>query len=192
MAARFTYTGAPESLQAAVAAGISGLGTVFVGSMEGHAKMLQEALPASSDDDVDLEELARKTVAEFRAQKRIIPGLGHPFHKPIDPRTPVLFAIAEENGYAGRYVALSKLIGAEAERASGKELPINATGVIGALCCELEFPWQIVRGFGVAARALGLLGHILEESRNPMIRTLWDRIEDEATAHVRPGPWPPA
>ena len=36
-------------------------------------------------------------------------------HKPIDPRTPVLFAIAEANGFRGQYVALLEEISKQAE-----------------------------------------------------------------------------
>jgi len=185
IAARMTYAGAPESLQAAVAAGLCGLGTVFVGSLEGACRMLYEALPQAGHG-ADLERVARDTVAAHRESQRIIPGLGHPVHKPVDPRTPRLFRIAAENGMSGDYVRLMQLIGTEAERAWGRPLPINATGAIGAICCEFGFPWKIVRGFGVMARAIGLVGHLLEESERPMSMEIWQRIEEEASAHARP------
>lgn len=179
IAARMTYMGAPESLQAAVAAGLCGLGSVFVGSMEGAAGMLYEALPQGVEDERDLSETARKIVARYREQKAIVPGLGHPVHKPVDPRTPRLFQIAAENGFSGRYIELMKLIQKEAETESGRVLPINATGALGAICCEMGFPARIVRGFGVMARAIGLVGHILEEGENPIAFEIWQRAEEE-------------
>jgi citrate synthase len=188
LAARLTYAGAPESLQAAVAAGLCGLGTVFVGSMEGVAKLLADALPrdrAKSATRAELDAIARDTVAAWRTRKAPIPGLGHPIHRPIDPRTPRLFQIAAENGLSGAYVQLVQLIAAEAERASGKQLPINATGAIGAICCELGLPNRIVRGLGVMARAVGLVGHLLEETERPMAIEVWQRVDDEASAHAR-------
>ncbi|MCM2297749.1 citryl-CoA lyase [Rhodoferax sp.] len=185
LVARLTYAGAPESLQAAVAAGLCGLGSVFVGSTEGTAKMLYEALPPGTKG-ADLERIACDTVAAFRARGQIIPGLGHPLHKPVDPRAPRLFQIAKDNGFSGDYIRLEQLICAEAERVAGKMLPVNATGAIGAISCELGLPWKIVRGIGVLARAIGLVGHILEESKNPMAVEIWQRVEDEATQHIRP------
>ncbi|MBC7132001.1 MAG: citryl-CoA lyase [Roseovarius sp.] len=188
MVARMTYMGAPESLQAAVAAGLCGLGTVFVGSMEGASRMLYEALPREAlGTGADLDAIARETVAQFRARNAIVPGLGHPVHKPVDPRAPRLFEIAAENGMSGEYVALIQKIQAEAEARSGKMLPINATGAIGAICCEFGFPWKIVRGFGVMARAIGLVGHILEESENPISFELWQRAEEEILETSGPG-----
>jgi citrate synthase len=186
IAARLTYAGAPESLQAAVAAGLCGLGTVFVGTTEGSARMLTEALdPDGGDVDRDLDAAAVEIVAGFRERKQLVPGLGHPFHKPIDPRTPRLFDIAAENGLSGRYVDLVQRVGAEATRVSGRDLPVNATGAIGALTCELGLPWRMVRGLGVMARAIGLVGHILEESEQPLAIELWQRADDEASAHLR-------
>ena len=185
LVARMTYLGAPESLQAAVAAGLCGLGTVFVGSIEGSARMLKEAMPDPGAAP-DLGAVATAIVARFVADKAIIPGIGHPFHKPIDPRTPRLVAIAQETGFDGPYVSLIQIVAAEAGRAGGRDLPANATGILGALCCEMGFDWRICRGLGVMARAVGLVGHILEESRNPMAMDVWLRTEEEATRHLRP------
>ena len=63
----------------------------------GPAKMLYEAMP-KSDPKADLPALATDVVARFNANKTIVPGIGHPFHKPIDPRTPRLIALAKEDG----------------------------------------------------------------------------------------------
>ena len=184
LATRLTYTGAPEAMQAAVAAGLCGLGSVFVGSMETAARVLQEALPDPAAD-TDLEKLARQAVERLRSKKELVPGIGHTLHKPVDPRAPRLFQIAAENGYDGPYVKLMQLIAKEAEAASGKVLPVNATGAIAAIASELGLPWKIVRGIGVFARSIGLVGHILEEMKEPMAYEVKRWAEEQATAHLR-------
>ena len=76
--------------------------------------MLYEAMP-KPDPQADLEVLARDVVARFDASKTMVPGIGHPFHKPIDPRTARLIALAKETGFHGRYVELIQAIAAEAK-----------------------------------------------------------------------------
>ena len=165
LAARLTYLGAPEAMQAAVAAGLCGLGSVFVGSMEHAAKLLSENIG--------------KSAAHIVAENKRIPGLGHPLHKPVDPRSVRLFEIARETGYYGKYCELME------ELARIKNLTLNATGAIGALACELGLDWRAVRGIGVMARAIGLVGHLLEEARQPMAEAVWHQIDDQASAHLR-------
>jgi citrate synthase len=165
LAARLTYLGAPEAMQAAVAAGLCGLGSVFVGSMEGAAKLLSESIG--------------KNPQQIISENQRIPGLGHPLHKPVDPRSVRLFEIARETGYYGKYCHLME------ELARLKKLTLNATGAIGALACELGLDWRAVRGIGVMARAVGLVGHLLEESRRPMAEAVWHQIEEQASEHLK-------
>ena len=134
--------------------------------------MLYEGLQENST----VSEAAKAIVA--KNQK--IPGLGHPLHKPIDPRTVRLFEIARETGFYGKFCELIEAVGKK------KNLVVNATGAIGALACELGLDWKAVRGIGVMARAVGLVGHLLEESRQPMAEEVWLRIEEEASSHLKP------
>jgi citrate synthase len=127
-------------------------------------------------------ELARQIVAAHKERKRPIAGLGHPIHKPIDPRTPRLFAIAANNGFSGRFVELMQAVSEEASRSYSRELPVNATGAIGAIASELEIPWRVTRGLAVMARAVGLVGHIQEELDEPLSAEIWSRTDEESSS----------
>ena len=196
IAARMTYLGSPEALQAAVAAGILGMGDRFGGPIEEVARMLQEASSplggevsrgSATEGHERLEELAREIVAAARQRKRPVAGLGHPVHKPIDPRVPKLFEVAAANGFSGRYVSLMEQVAEEAARVYERPLPVNATGAIGAIASELELPWQICRGLAVMARAIGLVAHLQEEARDPMAAEIWARVEEESSQGGGPG-----
>ncbi len=187
ISARLTYMGAPESLQGAVAAGILGMGTTFAGTAEGSARILQEAITKDTTL-ADLPALAEEIVARHAASRSPIPGIGHPVHKPIDPRTPRLFQLAKETGLHGRHVVLMQLVAESAERKFNKpgQLPVNATGALGALASELEIPWRLCRGLAVIGRTIGLVGHLAEEIRNPLAHEIWERTEEESASHARP------
>ena len=189
IAARLTYLGAPESLQGAVASGLLGMGTTFAGTAEGSARILQEALSGDAADtpETELPALAERIVQKLRAAREPIPGIGHNVHKPVDPRATRLFELAAEHGLAGRYVQLMNHIAAAAEQALGKpgQLPVNATGAIGALSSEMGIPWRLCRGLAVIGRCVGIVGHIAEELRNPLAREIWERTEEECSAHTQ-------
>src|SRR3989440_3807771 len=81
LAARLTWTGATESLQGSVAAGLLGAGNVFLGVVEDTARFLAAILHHDPPDAEDA------VAAEIAAGRRI-PGLRHPIHQVEDPRTP--------------------------------------------------------------------------------------------------------
>lgn len=182
LVARLTHLGSPEALQGAVAAGLLGLGDVFGGSAEAAASMLRRARALGGDDP------ATAVVAELRAGGRAIPGVGHPVHHPVDPRAQRLWELAAEHGLDGWYVQTMQRVSEVATESIGRPLPVNATGAVGALCCELQLPDGSERGLALVGRAAGLVGHVLEEAENPIAREIWRDTEREITSNaVDPG-----
>lgn len=90
LATRLIYSSAPEAMQAGVAAGLMGVGSVFVGTMEGCATLLAEILAAPEG----VPAAARRIAEEHRAARKPLPGFGHHLHRPDDPRSIRLFQVA--------------------------------------------------------------------------------------------------
>jgi len=173
IAARLTYTSAPEAMQAAVAAGLTGVGSLFAGTMEGCAKLLDRMLAAQDG----LEAEAKRIAEEHRKAKTPLPGFGHPLHKPDDPRTPVLLDLARAQGVAGRHIEALEALGKAVDAAWGKHITINATGAIAAALGDCGVPAAIMRGFALVSRCAGLVGHIREEQERPALRAIWEAAE---------------
>ncbi len=179
LAARLTYTGAPEALQGAVAAGLLGAGSVFLGPTGDTAEFLAAALDAdgaSATDEAALRRVAEAAVAARREAGLRVPGLGHPIHRQQDPRTPRLYALAADEGLLGPHLRLLELVAEVHEEASGKQLPINGAGAAGAALADLGVPPGSVRGFALLARTAGLVAHLAEEAEHPIAPSLWREV----------------
>lgn len=192
LATRLTYLGAPESLQSAVAAGLLGLGSRFVGTIEGATKLLTDGVEAlgglhAAPSPEEITREAERIVETARRQQAHIPGIGHPIHTEGDPRTAALFAVVKRNGLASLPVELMTAVGAIASERSGRRLPVNVTGAIGASAVILGIDWRIARGLGVIARTVGLVGHLREELATPMATEVWYGVDEAATRHHRGG-----
>ena len=191
IAARLTYLSAPDSLQGALAAGLLGGGSRFLGVTEDCGRFLADTLAGVDgplpDDEAGWDVLALAAVTSVRAGNQLVPGLGHPVHKVQDPRTPALLRIAEEEELRGPHLRLFEAIGRVHPRVLGRTLPLNGAGVCGAALADLGLPIDLLRGFALLARAAGLLGHLAEERRNPIGMDVYLTVDRNAT-YVPPDP----
>jgi citrate synthase len=194
IAARLTYLSAPDSLQGAIAAGLLGGGSRFLGVTEDCGQYLDAVLAAAGEtpvddarppDDAFYDALALAAVEQARAAKKFIPGLGHPVHKVRDPRTPRLIEIATEEGLRGPHLRLFEAIGRVHPQVLGRTLPLNGAGVCGAVLADLGLPLGLLRGFALLARTAGLLGQLAEEQRMPIANDIYMHVDRNAV-YVRP------
>jgi citrate synthase len=168
IATRLTYGSAPEAMQGAVAAGLLGVGSTFVGSTEGCAELLGRIATASDP--------RTEALAIARANKRL-PGFGHPLHKPVDPRTVALLALARAQGLFGAHCSALEHLSSAVDEVAGRSIVVNATAAVAALIADSGLPTAILRGIALISRCAGLVGHIREEQQAPAMRALWEGAE---------------
>jgi citrate synthase len=162
-AARMTLAAGPDAWQGAMSAGLLGMGSVVAGSSEVAGRFLATVMEKA--DGGDLETACRESLAELRARKEKVPGLGHPQHAAGDPRADRLMALADEHGASGRAIATARMLSQVAPEIYGRPLPVNVSGAIPAVMMDIGWPVDAMKGVPLLARAAGLVAHLFEESQ---------------------------
>ncbi|MHA6325953.1 citryl-CoA lyase [Roseivivax sp. CAU 1753] len=100
---------------------------------------------------------------------RIVPGFGHRFHKPVDPRAPRLMALvrdaARDGHVAGTFADTGVAIEAEITARKGTPLPMNIDGATAVIYAELGFAPPLARGLFCLSRSVGILAHAWEQQQ---------------------------
>jgi citrate synthase len=168
VATRMTFAAAPEAFHGAVAAGLLGCGSVVLGSAEVAGRFYAERVAAMDAEGSSALESAIAGVRALRAEKRAIPGFGHPQHSGGDPRAHRLLALAKEQGTEGRHIAMLRAVEAALPEVLGRSLPINVNGAIPAVMLDAGFPLAALKGISLLARTASLIAHLQEESERPI------------------------
>jgi citrate synthase len=177
VAARMTLDAEPTSLQCAVAAGILGCGTVFLGTVESCARLLERThARVRSGETVAAAALAEAQAA--RAAKTKLPGFGHPVHRPVDPRAERILELATERGVVGAYVDLVRALREACASVWPQPLTLNASLPMAAVLLELGYPPAIFKGIPILARTAGLIAHLSEEQEQPIGFLMAARAEE--------------
>lgn len=178
IATRLTYLGAPEAPQAAVAAGLLGAGSVFLGAMENASQMLRDigAGIALETGDPELRDAVRDALEKRRAAGQTLFGMGHNIHVNGDPRIEPLREVSRKSGFYGHQWRILDVLGTEVRTRAGRTLPINAAGAIGAMVADMGLPQGMARGLALVGRTAGLVGHLIEEQSAPTGAALWDLV----------------
>ncbi len=144
----------------AMATGLNMLGDMHGGAGE-QAVSLYNRIDAAT-------ETLESTLDSWRAEHgRFIPGFGHRFHKPVDPRAPRLLelvdAAAAQGHVSGRFARIGRAIEAHLAAERGKPVPMNIDGATAVIHAELGCPPPLARGLFCLSRSVGLLAHAWEQ-----------------------------
>lgn len=183
-AARMTQAAEPEALQAAVAAGILGCGSVILGASQVCAGVIEDGLTRIAEG-ASPARAAAAIASEIHARGARAPGFGHPIHKPVDPRTQRILALADARKVSGGAVAFARALHEAVTERWRRELPMNVSMAIAAVLLDLDFPGGIVKAIPILARTASLLAHLGEEQANPIGFTM--AAAGEAAISYDPG-----
>ena len=150
-----------------MATGINMLGDVHGGAGEQCATLYYDIAGRMAAAD-DLAAAVAAGLTDWCAHHgKIVPGFGHRFHKPVDPRAPRLMALVREAAAAGtvdgQFAEIGEAVQAEIGRRRGADIAMNIDGATAVIFCELGFAPPLSRGLFCLSRSVGILAHGWEQ-----------------------------
>ena len=154
-------------LNGALASAVNMLDDVHGGAGE-QAVELYHWIAEDLENGGDLTAASANAITRWQSSRsRFIPGFGHRFHKPEDPRAPRLLRLVEEasnNGVvSGRFAAIGRSVQAELNARKGAPVPMNIDGATAVIFAELGFPPPLARGLFCLSRSVGAIAHAWEQ-----------------------------
>lgn len=158
-AARMAVTcGLP--LNSAMASAVGMLGDVHGGAGEQAVELYHHVETHSDGIDAALDDW-------IAARGNIVPGFGHRFHTPTDPRAPRLMEMVqravEQGACDGRYVEIARRVEAAISARKSRPIPMNIDGASAVIYAELGFAPPLARGLFCLSRSVGILAHAWEQ-----------------------------
>ncbi|WP_343562165.1 citryl-CoA lyase [Kiloniella sp. b19] len=117
---------------------------------------------------LSLEEATARMVDRWQTERTVfVPGFGHRFHKPEDPRAPRLLGLVDEAAKAGvvsgRYAGIGRALQLLLNERKGKPVPMNIDGATAVIYAELGFEGPLARGLFCLSRSVGVMSHAWEQ-----------------------------
>lgn len=149
-------------LNGAIGTAVHMLDDVHGGAGEQLVEWLYQLSGAGTEADIGEE------ISAYQANvNSFIPGFGHRFHKPADPRAPrlmTLVAEARDNGVVpGRFMDLAMAIERHLAESKGRPVPMNIDGATAVIFAELGLAPPLARGLFCLSRAVGAMAHGYEQ-----------------------------
>lgn len=100
---------------------------------------------------------------------KIVPGFGHRFHTPQDPRSPRLMALVsaavDAGACTGEFMHIAQEIETSLAESKGRPIPMNIDGATAVIFAELGFAPALARGLFCLSRSVGILAHAWEQTQ---------------------------
>ena len=148
------------SLNNALATGVNMLGDVHGGAGE-QAVELYHYIQGFNGP------ITKAIDAWIQENGKIIPGFGHRFHTPTDPRAPRLMELVQHavdtDVCTGEFARIAAQVEQELASRKARPIPMNIDGATAVIYAELGFAPPLARGLFCLSRSVGILAHSWEQ-----------------------------